>query len=268
MLGVAIALMSLGAGCADRLIMPPVPAPTPGDGSHRVTFNHNNAAIESFRARSPGAENIEPRAFVLRFSGDANCAAKFTADRWQHRPIEAWVVNYPGYGGSTGPRTLKQLAQSALAAYDEIRRVAGDRPIILEGFSLGTVPALHVAANRAARGLILQNPPPLREHILAKHGWWNLWLLAAPIAWSVPRECDSIANAKRATAPAVFLMADHDTAIPPDHQQLIAVAYAGPKRVITQLGADHVTPLDEQTTQQLHDAMDWLVGVGSTNPAR
>ncbi|MEA2734990.1 MAG: hypothetical protein QOE14_1441 [Humisphaera sp.] len=89
--------MVVAAGCADRLILPPVPKVGEGDGSLRVMIQRGDGRVlESFRARSPGAKEVEPRAFVLRFSGDADTAAKWTADRWRDRPVEAWVVNYPG----------------------------------------------------------------------------------------------------------------------------------------------------------------------------
>jgi pimeloyl-ACP methyl ester carboxylesterase len=257
---VAAAIIVAGLGCADQLILPPVPPAREGDGSPRVMIQRGEGRVlESFRARSPGAKNVEPRAFVLRFSGDANTAAKWTADRWRDRPVEAWVVNYPGYGGSSGPRTLREVAEAALVAHDEMRRVAGDRPIIVEGFSLGTVPALHVAASRPVAGVIVQNPPPLRDVVLRHHGWWNLWLLAGSVALTLPREVDSIANAKRCRAPAAFIIADKDQVIPPALQRRIHDAYAGEKRLIAQRGAGHVQPLDEKTMREVQEAMDWML---------
>jgi len=259
---VVLVVAVVGAGFADRLILPPVPPAREGDGSPRVMIPRGGGdgrVLESFRARSPGAKDIEPRAFVLRFTGDANTAAKWTADRWRDRPVEAWVVNYPGYGGSSGPRTLRELADAALLAYDEMRRVAGGRPIIVEGFSLGTVPALHVAANRPVAGVIVQNPPPLRQVVLRHHGWWNLWLLAGPVAVSLPKEVDSIANAKRCRAPAAFIIAEKDEVVPPALQRDVFNAYAGEKRLITQRGAGHVSPLDDATMQELQAAMDRLM---------
>ncbi|MEA2734989.1 MAG: uncharacterized protein QOE14_1440 [Humisphaera sp.] len=151
------------------------------------------------------------------------------------------------------------MADAALVAHDEIRRVAGERPIIVEGFSLGTVPALHVAANRPVAGVIVQNSPPLWQVVLRHHGWWNLWLLAGPVALSLPREVDSIANAKRCRAPAVFIIAEKDEIVPPARQREIFDSYAGEKRLIAQNGAGHVTPLDEKTMQALQDAMDWML---------
>src|SRR5687768_18548180 len=123
------------------------------------------------------------------------------------------------------------MAEAALIAHDEMRRVAGARPIIVEGFSLGSAPALHVAANRPVAGVIVQNPPPLRQVVLRHHGWWNLWLLAGPVALSLPRDVDSIANTKRCRAKAAFLIAEKDEAIPPALQRDIYDAYAGRKRL-------------------------------------
>jgi dienelactone hydrolase len=261
---VAIVLVALGAGCGDWLILPPIPK-VQADGSPSRAIPYAHGVLEAFTARSPGAANAEPRAFVLRFSGDAAGAGKFSAGRWGQRPIEAWVVNYPGYGQSTGPRTLKALADGALAAFDQLHQVAGNRPIFVEGFSLGTVPALHVAAERPVAGLVVQNPPPLRQHILEKHGWWNLWLLAGPVALSVPHDLDSIANARRCTAPAVFLIAERDRSIPPDQQRRIFDAYAGTRKLILQRGADHVTPLSPDDQAQYEAGMDWLF---ASNAAR
>ena len=260
--GVLFGVMVAAAGCADRLILPPVPPPGAGDGSQRVMIQRDGdgGVLESYRARSPGAASAEPAAFVMRFTGgDASGAARWTADRWGGRPIEAWVVNYPGYGGSSGPRTLRALSRAALAAHDEMRRVAGDRPIVVEGFSLGTVPALHVAANRPVAGVIVQNPPPLRQLVLRHHGWWNAWLLAGPVALALPREVDSLAHARRATARAAFLIAEHDDVVPAALQRRIHDAYAGEKRLIVQPGAGHADALDEKVLAELENAMDWML---------
>lgn len=204
----------------------------------------------------------EPRAFILRFTGgDAPGAAIVTAMRWRGREAEVWVANYPGYGQSSGPRSLAMMTSSALAAYDELRRVARHRPIFVEGFSLGTAPALAVAARRDdVAGVIIQNAPPIKQLAVQHFGWWNVYLLATIVAVEVPDDLDSIANAARCKSPAVFLIADHDRTVPPRFQRMISDAYAGKvKRVIVQRGADHVAPLSADEERELSVAMDDLV---------
>jgi hypothetical protein len=78
------------------------------------------------------------------------------------------------------------------------------------------------------------------------------------VALSVPHELDSIANARRCTAPALFLIAEKDRAIPPEQQRRIFGAYAGPKRIILQRGADHVAPLSTDEQLQYEAGLDWL----------
>jgi pimeloyl-ACP methyl ester carboxylesterase len=256
--GMIVLLLACGGGCADPLILPPIPHLTKTDLPASRLRSHEGRSIEAFTARSRA--DIEPRAFVLRFTGgDAAGAVKFTASRWAPHAVEAWVVNYPGYGGSDGPRTLAALAARSLDAYDELRRIAGERPIFVEGFSLGTVPTLCVAARRPVAGVILQNPPPLRELIVGAQGWWNLWLLAWPVSLQVPRELDSIANARASTAPAIFLLAERDRTIPLVYQRKVADAYAGTRRVILQRGADHVTPPGADEEREFKEGMAWMM---------
>jgi pimeloyl-ACP methyl ester carboxylesterase len=257
---VVVTLTGFSGGCADTLILPPTPKPLTAAGTARRTLHHDGLTLDAYTARSPGAADRDPAAFVLRFTGgDASGSAAFTATRWGRRPAEVWVVNYPGYGDTSGPRSLSAMTSTALAAYDALRSIAGDRPIFVEGFSLGTVPALALAARRPVAGLILQNPPPLRQLILGRHGWWNLWLLAAPVALQVPADLDSLANARASTAPAIFLVAEKDNTIPLPYQQRIADAYAGPKRILLQRGADHFVPLNAQDEATLQRAIDELL---------
>src|SRR5439155_12173538 len=111
---------------------------------------------------------------------------------WGDKPVEVWAVNHPGFGGSTGPPRLSRFGPAALAAYDALAAEATGKPIFVSGMSLGSAMALHVAANRPVAGLILRSPPPLRNLIMTRHGWWNLWILATPVALGVPAELDSL----------------------------------------------------------------------------
>src|SRR5205085_7577320 len=138
--------------------------------------------------------NGEPAFFVLRFYGNADRAERWVAreaEEWNNRAVELWGVNYPGFGGSSKPATLQRMADAGMAAYDAVKAAAGNKPVILYGASIGTTVALHVAAQRDVAGLVLHNPPALRQLILRNFGWWNLWLLAGPIAAQIPNTLDS-----------------------------------------------------------------------------
>ena len=256
------ALIVTFGGCANRMLLHPSRHAIDAGNAVRLTFAHNGRQLEIWSARSPAlAGDAEPRAYVLEFCGNATRAeeiTQFVAERWGKHPVEVWVMNYPGFGGSEGRADLKTIAPSATATYDELARRAGGRPIFFEANSMGTVPALHVAANRPVAGLVLQNPPPLRRLILGRYGWWNLWLAAGPIALQVPGNLDSLASARRVRAPAVFLVGERDSLVPPKYQQLVIDAYAGPKEVIHMRDTTHWQPVTGQAEAQLADEIDRL----------
>jgi pimeloyl-ACP methyl ester carboxylesterase len=185
---------------------------------------------------------------------------------WNNRAVEIWGMNYPGFGGSTGTARLSKVGSAALAAFDELRRHAADTPIVPFGTSIGATAALHVAANRPVVGLILQNPPPLREMILRRFGWWNLWLLAGPVALQIPKNLDSVANAKAIHAPAIFLLAEKDEVVPARYHRLVVGAYAGEKRVISLRGAYHNDPIEGTALVDLSNALGWLLAKKSSSP--
>lgn len=247
----------------DHLILFPTTAPIDAGGAVRKTLPFQNGELEVWTAVSQLAKQKgRPDIYVLRFYGNADRAEWWVAaeaEAWNDRAVEIWGMNYPGFGGSTGPARLSRIGPAAVTAFDELKRHADGRSIVLFGASLGACAVLHVAAHRPVAGLILQNPPPLRQMILRQFGWWNLWLLAGPLALQIPRDLDSISNAKTIHAPAIFLLAEKDEVVPPRYHRLVVDAYAGEKRVITLRDAYHNTPIEGAALADLYNALDWLL---------
>src|SRR5262245_5876958 len=252
---------------ADHLILFPTRAPIDAGRAVRGTVPFENGELEIWTAQSQSARR-QGRAdvFILRLYGNADRAdrwAAMEAEMWNDRAVEIWGMNYPGFGGSTGPARLARIGPAALAAFDALRRDVADRPIVAYGASIGATAALHVAAQRPIAGLILHNPVPLREIILRQFGWWNLWLLAGPVALQIPRDLDSIANARASRAPAIFLLAEKDEIVAPRFHRLVVQAYAREKRIIALRGAYHNDPIEGAALADLNDALDWLLGNSS-----
>jgi uncharacterized protein len=247
----------------DHLILFPTTSRIDAQGAVRKTVPLENGQLELWTAKSQLAKKSgRPDVYILRFYGNADRAERWVAaeaEMWNNRAVEIWGMNYPGFGGSTGPARLSRVGPAALAAFDELRRHADARPIVLFGASLGGATALHVAAHRPVFGLVLHNPPALRQMILRQFGWWNLWLLAGPVALQVPRDLDSIANAKASQAPAIFLLAERDEVVAPRFHRLVVDAYAGEKCVISMRGAYHNSPIEGAALADLHGALDWLL---------
>jgi len=273
----------------DHLILFPTRAPIDAGGAVRKMIPFENGELEiwtaqSRRARQQGRADV----FILRFYGNADRADRWPAmeaEMWKDRAVEIWGMNYPGFGGSTGPARLARIGPAALAAFDELRRHVANKsavesavpsgptpssalrtahataPIVLFGTSIGATAALHVAASRPAgiAGLILHNPPPLREVILRQFGWWNLWLLAGPVALQIPRNLDCTENARATRTPAIFLLAERDEIVAPRFHRLVVQAYAGEKRIIELRGAYHNDPIEGAALADLNDAFGWVL---------
>src|SRR5437773_8719407 len=171
-IGVAYLVMMFFGHLPDHLILFPTRAPIDAGGAVRKTIPFQNGELEMWTAKSRRAQQ-QGRAdiFILRFYGNADRAERWPtaeAEMWSDRAVEIWGMNYPGFGGSTGPARLSKIGPAALAVFDELRRHAVDRPIVPFGTSIGATATLHIAAQRPAVGLILQNPPPVPEIIMRR----------------------------------------------------------------------------------------------------
>jgi pimeloyl-ACP methyl ester carboxylesterase len=246
------------ARLADKFVLCPSRDPLPAENKQRQALPLGDGQLEVLTMHAGAGE---PQAFVLKFGGTGSRAERadlHPAEVWPQLQAEVWAVNYPGYGGSSGRASMPGLVAAANTAYEHLARQAQGRPIFVTGNSIGTTCALYLAARVPVAGLLLRNPPPLKQLIVGHHGWWNLGLGAKLIARQVPSDLCSLDNAAQAKAPAVFLSAGRDRVVPPPYQQQIFERYAGPKQVVIDPEADHATLLDAAIEPNYRAALDWL----------
>ena len=269
--GLVALLCGVCGGCTNLLLSPSRNRmKTHGEMETRVSLA-DGASVQVWTTRSAAAEGHEPKAYVLRFCGNgerAEDAGWSECQTWEDLPVEIWAMNYPGFGGSSGHGTMSAIPPAALATYDALRQQAGARPVFLSGANIGSAVSLYVATQRPAAGLILRSPPPIKEAVLGT-GWWNLWLVAGPIAVQVPPQLDSIKNARRVTDPAVFVIEGNDHAVSRKYQRLVSAAYAGEKRVIVNEPTRHNSPAAGAAERKLESDLHWLWSraMPSTRPA-
>jgi pimeloyl-ACP methyl ester carboxylesterase len=255
-------MVALFGGCADRLMLYPSSEPIDLAGATRLEVPvAGRTPIEAFILQVNVPAGQEPEAFLLVLDGNGGrgeLAVAWGRAAAGNRAVEVWSPNYPGYGQSPGKATLGGVAAAAVATYDAMAARAGGRPILVWGASMGSAAALHVAVSRPVAGLILTNPPPLRQLVMGRYGWWNLWLAATPVAMGIPRELDSLANAGQCRAPALFTSAGADGIVPADFQQRVIDAYAGPKHVLRLEQAGHNDPINVADPAGWRAGIDWL----------
>ena len=247
---------------ADRLILCPTTHAIDVQDRRRHMVRVGDDAVEVW-VHDVGPADQDVDVYVLKFPGTGGRAERSTdqpGSFWPQLRTQIWAVNPPGYGRSSGCASLRKLGATARTVFDELRSGAAGRPLIVMANSLGGASALHLAANRSVDGLVLRNPPPLREVILGRYALRSLYLGAWLIAGQVPAELDSLSNARRSTAPAIFVTSDRDTIVPPKYQRQLLEAYAGPKQQVVLADADHISAMNETELAQYRRALEGLLG--------
>lgn len=101
-----------------------------------------------------------PKGVVLYFHGNKQNIARYAsqADAFTKNGYEVWMLDYPGYGKSTGAFTEQRLYDWALTLYKLARARFKPDSIVLYGRSLGTGIATQLAAIRDCKYLLLEAP--------------------------------------------------------------------------------------------------------------
>jgi pimeloyl-ACP methyl ester carboxylesterase len=105
-------------------------------------------------------DTVAAKGVVLYFHGNKENVshyAAYAADFTRHG-YEVWMLDYPGFGKSTGKFTEENLYKYALILYKLARSKWPPDHIILYGKSLGTGVAAQLASVRDCRRLILECP--------------------------------------------------------------------------------------------------------------
>jgi hypothetical protein len=151
----------------DRLLLHPVPLPRDKVFSFNQPFTELTLAydkethlnIVEFKATDRPADSLA-RNVVLYFHDSKGNIADHAGDveGFTSRGYEAWLMDYPGFGKSTGVFSEKEMYTYALEFYKLARSRWKPSQIVLYGQGLGTGIAAQLASVRNCRRLILVDP--------------------------------------------------------------------------------------------------------------
>lgn len=114
--------------------------------------------IGGWWVQHPGAERM---LFYFYGNGETAVDSLFRMN-WLAQTLDTDVicVDYRGYGFSSGAPRVDALLSDALAVYDycTAHELARGKEIFVYGRSIGTIPALQMADERALHGLVLEAP--------------------------------------------------------------------------------------------------------------
>jgi uncharacterized protein len=139
------------------------------------------------------------------------------------------LIDYRGYGLSTGTPDEEVLKSDALAVYDaliERGEIDPERTHVM-GRSLGTGVAVHLAAYREVSSLVLVSPYDSVEAVAG-----TLYPMY-PTRWLIRHPFRSIDLADLLLLPVLVIRADIDNIVPPQHSEALYDALPGPKNLLT-----------------------------------
>jgi hypothetical protein len=102
----------------------------------------------------------KPKGIVLFFHGNMTNIERYAslAPYFTNNDYELWMIDYPGYGKTTGKRTEQRMYMDALRFYQMAKEKFAAENIIIYGKSLGTGVASYLASVKDCRKLVLETP--------------------------------------------------------------------------------------------------------------
>jgi len=117
-----------------------------------------------------GARFSKPNsiATVLYFGGNAFVLSKSNESvlsTYKEQPVDLVMLDYRGYGGSTGIASLDAILADGVLIYDYVRAMPSiaDKPLVVHSQSLGSFVAGNVASQRTLSALVLESSATTAE---------------------------------------------------------------------------------------------------------
>lgn len=140
------------------------------------------------------------------------------------------MLDYRGYNGNSGTPDVSNLAADGVALFDAVQADASlaKVPVLLHGFSLGSVVAAHVAGERPAAALVLQGSVTnVAEMAAARTPFWLKPFLRYDIAPELSK-VDNQAVLARIQTPLLICVGADDSETPAQLSKQLYAAAASP----------------------------------------
>lgn len=198
--------------------------------------NQLTLQVEGTQVRVAHRPHSGPRALIY-FGGNAEDVSLTRAELAALRPDTAlYLLHYRGYGGSEGSPSEGAIRADAQALYALVAQ--RHRAITVVGRSLGTGPAVHLAATQPIERLVLLVP---FDSLLAVARGAMPWL---PVNLLLQDRWDAAAEAPRVRAPTTIVAAANDTVVPVRHAQALHRAFQpGMAELVVEPDLEHNSPM-------------------------
>lgn len=209
---------------------------------------HNEGESIKVIVLNKGHENA-----ILYFGGNAESMAQTSENiAKQFSSFTVYLMNYRGYGGSTGEASEEGLYSDALKLYDTIK--PKHNCISIGGRSLGSGIAIYVAAQREVFKLALITP--YDSIINVAQGMYPLF----PISFLLHDKYDSVSRIKDIKAKTFIVFAQNDNIITRERTQHLIDAFdAAQLQVVMIKNRGHI---DISSDAKYYKIMQDFIGEG------
>jgi len=182
-------------------------------GAADMRLESGGETLKIWRFAGSGGANA-----IIYFGGNAEEVSGNIPDFRSYFPgHNVYLVNYRGYGGSTGSPSEAGLYKDALAVFDEIRSRYTSISVI--GRSLGSGVASYLAAMREIDRLVLVTPFDSVENVARKA------LPVLPVSLLLKDKFDSAGRVADIEAPVLVITAENDEVILSRHSTALVEAF-------------------------------------------
>lgn len=224
--GLYLALFIIALFWSDGLIFLPHPSSYRDDSGILKITTLNGRKISAIHLANPAAQYT-----LLVSHGNAEDLGddRFWLDELKQAGFSVLAYDYEGYGTSEGKPSEQAACDDEDAAYEYLISTLHIPPerIIIFGRSVGSGPAVHLAAEKKVAGLILQSPFVSAFRVLTR-------IPLLPFD-----KFPNYKNIRNVHCPVLIIHGDSDTVIPSWHGKKLFDLANPPKKYAAIPGADH-----------------------------
>ncbi|MBH2003806.1 MAG: alpha/beta fold hydrolase [Sphingobacteriia bacterium] len=238
----------------DRLLLHPVAVHTDSSYSfrqpHRELFLPFDSSTRLHIVQFTVPDSLR-KGVVLYFHGNKTNISRYVpyATAFTRNSYDVWMIDYPGFGKSTGIFSEEILYEAALQFYKLARASYPPQQIIIYGKSLGTGIAAQLAAIRDCRNLILETPYYGLSALIGSY----LWMY--PVNRMIHLKLPTYQYLPEITAPVTILHGTADEVIPYRNAAKLKALLKQQDRFLTIEGGKHNTLFNYPVVQQALDSL-------------
>lgn len=193
----------------------------------------------------------QPKGVVLYFHGNKTNIERYAgySNLFTKNDYDVWMIDYPGYGKSTGKFTEQRVYDWSLILYNMARKRFNPDSIIIYGKSLGTGIASQLASIRDSKYLILETP------------YYSMPSMASTYLWMYPvnnilhYRFPTYQYLEQVTAPVIIFHGTTDRTIPYINAEKLRSGLKSGDQFITIEGGKHNDLTSYKMVQQKLDSL-------------